>query len=154
MRDLKIIETGSGGDCIFTEIDLKTINGFENMPYLAMFGGNTASNTTEREIGQQAFDFWGNTLFSKNESAKQFNSNTERVLQSVALNSAGRGEILAAVESDLFFMKEFADVKSSVVIKEKDKVLISIILKKPENLESKEYNFIWDSTLQELSFEA
>ena len=45
------------------------------MPYLGSFGGNPEQSTTgAKEPDEQAFDWWGNFLFSPNEPKKQFNS--------------------------------------------------------------------------------
>ena len=40
MSDLQIIENGDGGDAVLNGNDLSIIDGFQNMPYLGMFGGN------------------------------------------------------------------------------------------------------------------
>ena len=36
--DLKLIETGNGGDLVKLGDNLELINGFQNMPYLAKIG--------------------------------------------------------------------------------------------------------------------
>ena len=60
MADLKLIETGSGGDIVFNGIDVEVIDGFENMPYLGIYGGNIEQNTKEFLPAEQRFDFWAN----------------------------------------------------------------------------------------------
>ena len=71
-----------------TNKDLVTIEGLQNMVYIALFGGNTeASTPIERIDNELAFDYWGNTLFDLNEPQAQFNSLTERTLTETALNS-------------------------------------------------------------------
>jgi hypothetical protein len=150
--DLKVIETGNGGDLARKLNDLFVINGLQNMPYLAMFGGNPVSTPTKRLPNEQAFDFWGNSLFHPNDQGLQFNSTTEKKLLDVALTSSGRVQIENAVKEDLKFMKQFAQVNVSVSITDVDRVEISIKLTKPDNLQEKEFIYIWDSTKKELEF--
>jgi hypothetical protein len=84
------------------------------------------------------------------------NSETERVLMEVALNSAGRIKIQQAVEKDLKFMEAFAIVKVSVTIEGIDRVNITIKVKEPDNLKGRSsdqfraFIFIWDATKKEL----
>jgi hypothetical protein len=40
MTDILIFETGNGGDMMLRNNDIVTVEGYENQPYLAMFGGN------------------------------------------------------------------------------------------------------------------
>lgn len=84
---------GNGGDLQLLGNDLALVYGMENQVYLALFGGNVEGN------------WWGNSLLMPNDTAKQFNSNTERTLNTVALNSSGIAKIQAAVESDLKYLK-------------------------------------------------
>ena len=62
MSDLKLKETGSGGDLIFNGNDLEVVEGFQNMPYLGMYGGNLEQNTKEFLPDEQRFDCWFNNL--------------------------------------------------------------------------------------------
>lgn len=150
--DLKLVETNNGGDIIKNPKDLQVIYGLENMPYLALFGGNVNASTPVRRLSnEQAKDWWGNTLFFPNDAGLQFNSLTEGVLQNVALNSSGRVQIEQAVLSDLAFMKEFAEVSVSVSIPATDRVEISITIQEPDNQQAKEFTFLWDATKNELS---
>jgi hypothetical protein len=149
--DLKIIETGNGGDAVLGSSDLSVIYGFENMPYLAMFGGNVeASTPSERPENSQAFDWWGNDLLLKNEPKLQFNSETERTLKNVALSSTGRNQIEQAVKYDLSFMNDFAEPSIETAITAPDRLEISVQIKQPDNLADKLYVFIWDATKQDL----
>ncbi|KKM20617.1 hypothetical protein LCGC14_1643660 [marine sediment metagenome] len=148
--DLEVIESGNGGDLVQKGNDLSQIFGFQNMPYLALFGGNVeASTPVERIPSEQAFDWWGNFLLS-NKPEVQFNSLTERTLNNVAVNSSGRLEIENAVKKDLEFMSTFAEVSVDVSIVSTDRVRILITVLEPENLDPKEFQFIWDFTKQEL----
>lgn len=148
--DVQLIETGNGGDLIQRGKDLNLIFGFENMIYMALFGGNVAEDTPQtRPEGQQAFDFWGNRLFSRNDQSIQFNSQTERALQKVSLTSAGRLQIEESIKKDLEFMSPFAKVTVAVSLPPKaenrtDTVKIDIRVQEPNNLEEKKYIYIWD----------
>jgi hypothetical protein len=150
--DLEIIENGDGGDLIKTPNDMSVIYGFENMVYLALFGGCVEQDTPAvRNTNQQAFDFWGNSLLMPNDSSIQFNSKTERALNTIALSSSGRKQIEQAVKDDLQFMGDFANVKVSVAITGVDRVEIRIKLQQPGSLQKQEFIFIWDATKQELT---
>lgn len=148
--DLRLVETGNGGDLFLKGKDLNLIFGFENMIYLAMFGGNVAEDTPQnRPEGQEAFDFWGNRLFAQNDSNIQFNSQTERMLGKVAISSSGRIQIEEAIKKDLEFMAPFAKVTVAVTLPEKkenrtDTIKIGITVVEPDNLEEKKYIYIWD----------
>lgn len=149
--DIQLIETGNGGDFVKTSKDLSIIFGFQNMIYLGLFGGNVeASSPTFRVESEQAFDFWGNSLVFKDNKSLQFNSETERILNNVALNSSGRLRIEDAVKKDLEFMSEFANVVVSVSLLGLDKVEISILVVKPDNVQDVSFIYIWDSTNREL----
>ena len=150
--DLKVIEIGNGGDLIYEGKDLSVIEGFGNMPYLAMFGGNVEQDTPSVRLAEeQAFDWWGNSLLMNNDKSIQFNSLTERTLQNTALNSAGRLQIIQAVQKDLEFMKPFAQVSVDVYIISNDRVKILITLTEPQNQQEKKYIYICDGTLKDLS---
>jgi hypothetical protein len=150
--DVKVIETGNGGDLSRKTKDLFVIEGLENMPYLGMFGGNVQANTAvKRLLNEQAFDFWGNNLFHPNDYSLQFNSLTERTLNNTALTSAGRLLIENAVKKDLQFMQPFAEVDVEVSILATDKIKIFITIQELGNLQSKEFIYIWDATKKELN---
>jgi hypothetical protein len=87
--DLQILETGNGGDALLNGNDLKVVDGVENMPYLACFGGA---------------EFWGNNLLLSEVPSSQFLSETEQVMLSVPLNSSGRQAIENAMKRDLQFL--------------------------------------------------
>lgn len=149
--DLKVIESGNGGDFVKVARDLVTVYGFENMPYLAMFGGNVAASTpNDRLESEQAFDWWGNSFLMPNDKTYQFNSETERVLNTTPLTSAGRVLIEQAVRNDLAFMKEFATVLVVVSITATDRVVIGVRLQQPDNTQKKDFIYIWDATRNEL----
>lgn len=152
--DLKVIESGNGGDLVKNPKDLAVVSGLGNMVYLALFGGNVqASTPTKRLETEQDFSWWGNSLFFPNDPTLQFNSLTERILNEVALTSSGRVQIEQAVIKDLEFMKEFANVEASVSIPATDQVEIYVKVTQPDNQQEQEFTFLWDATNNELTFE-
>ena len=56
--DLKLIETGDGGDLVFQNGDIKLTSEVYNQPYLAHFGGNIENSTTDEfsEEDKKQFD--------------------------------------------------------------------------------------------------
>lgn len=151
--DLKLIETFSGGDLVQNSTDLELISGFGNMIYLALFGGNVEQSTPTRRIAsEQYFDFWGNSLFANNNQSIQFNSETERTLRNVALNSQGRILIIEAIKKDLSFFITFANVIVDVIINE-SKVILSIKIIELSNNQQSEFEYIWDGTKKDLENE-
>jgi len=149
--DVEVFESGNGGELVKTAKDISVLYGFENMPYIAMFGGNLkASTPTNRLESEQAFDFWGNSLLMLGNPAAQFNSETERALNNNPLTSAGRLQIESAVKKDLEFMKSFAEVKVDTKILATDVIAIGIQIKQPDNIQEKEFIYIWDATRREL----
>lgn len=142
-RDVKVYETGNGGDIMILGNDLESCFSFENMPYLGMFGGNVEQVTSQ--VGQndeQRFDYWGNAFQSEN---SQFNSITENRLITTPLTSEGRTLIENAVKADLFFMKAFSVIFVVVRIISNDWLNISILVQEPSNIQSLEFQFIWDA---------
>lgn len=149
--DLQLIETGNGGDNQKLGNDLAVIYGWENMPYIALFGhrgGVTKSNYSNNEFRT---DWWGNSLLHPQDPAVQINSLTEDALHNTPLTSAGRLLIEEAIKSDLSFMQPFAEVTVTTAIVGVDKYRIDILVKQPDNLEQKQFIFVWDSTFQELT---
>lgn len=136
--DLAIIETGNGGDFQLVGNDLAVVNDVENMIYLCLFGGNLEESTVTNFVRLQYFDFWGNNLFHPNDTSLQFNSDTERVMNSVALNSSGRVLIENAMKNDLKPFSDFgATVEVSVTIISTDKISCSIKVKLPDQQKQK-----------------
>ena len=144
--DLELIETLNGGDLVKNAKDLKVIYGFEAMPYMAMFGGNTEESTpTTRVEGEQYNDFWANDLLWPKDASLQINSETERVMNNVPLTSFGRLQIEQAIKKDLEFFRGVAEVKVAVTILSDDRIAIGI------QLTQQVFVYIWDATNQELS---
>lgn len=85
-----------------------------------------------------------------NNPETQMNSATERVMHSVPLNSFGRLQIEAVIKDDLLFMKPFANVTVATEIIATDVLKINIKIIRPDNLEEKQFIFVWDKTKDEL----
>jgi hypothetical protein len=117
---------------------------------MALFGGNLAASTRERVTGEQDYSWWGNALLMPNLPTQQFNSETERVLNSVALTSGNLPQIQNAVNADLEFMKAFAIITLTVTIIATDAVKINILVREPNNISGKDITFIWDGTAGDL----
>lgn len=150
-KDLLLYENGNGGELLVLNNDLSLVEALYQQVYLMLFGGNLAANTTGSENeNQQRFDWWGNSLFFANRAEKQFNSNTERVLDSVSLNTSGRIDIKRAVEADLEPLKQIGNIDVKVSILSESKVKINVTLQKPDSLEDKAFQFIWDNAANEV----
>ncbi len=150
--DLEVFETGNGGDLFLLGSDLAQVQGFENMIYLALFGGNLAQSTPQtRPEGAEGFDWWGNALLMPNQPSQQFNSQTERTLNNVALTSGNLIQIQNAVNADLAFMNDFADVTVTISIIGVNKIKLAVEVKQPNSLSAKEFQYIWDGTAQDLA---
>ena len=89
MIDALLIEQGSGGNLVIRNNDLVTVSGYENMPYIGQFGGDT---------------FWADGLLLVDD--QMHTCQTEKVMNSVPLNSSGRVSISNAVEEDLAFLAD------------------------------------------------
>ena len=150
MSDLKLIETFDGGDLVLNGNDLQVIDGFQNMIYLALFGGNIEQSTKQYNENEERFDYWANSLLMLDSPDIQYNSETERTLNEVALNSRGRLLIEQSVKKDLEFMQDFGNIDVNVSIIQSDRVKINVIIKEPNELNSNEFNYIWGATENEL----
>ena len=150
MSDLKLIETFDGGDLVLNGNDLQVIDGFQNMIYLALFGGNIEQSTKQYNENEERFDYWANSLLMLDSPDIQYNSETERTLNEVALNSRGRLLIEQSVKKDLEFMQDFGNIDVNVSIVQNDRVKINVIIKEPNELNSNEFNYIWGATENEL----
>ena len=149
--DLELVENGDGGDLIKNANDLSVIYGFENMIYLALFGGNIEQDTPTERGSEQAYDFWGNNLLMPNQASIQFNSQTERALDKNALTSSGASLIEEAVKNDLLFSNKFATVNVNVTITGVDRIEIGVTMQQPGNLQKQEFIYIWNATNKELT---
>ena len=145
--DITIFENGSGGDLNLKNEDIETISGLTNQVYIAFFGGNIEQNTSDdlAELEQRK-DWWGNFLLKKE---NQFNSNFERTLKTIPLNSSGLIKIENAAKEDLKFLQEFGDIQINSEITGVNKMALFVNIIEPNN-QSTKLKFIWDGTKQEL----
>lgn len=131
--DVAILETLNGGDLQLRGNDLATVGSIENMIYLAMFGGNIEEVTSPKFVQSQSFDWWGNSLLMPNSPDQQFNSLTEKTINTTPLTSSGRVIIENAIKKDLEFFKSFgASVEVTVEIVATDKIRVKIRVTIPE----------------------
>lgn len=132
--DLAIFEAnGNGGDILLLGNDLAVVNDIENMPYLDMFGGNVKESTKSNTVKEQSFDYWANNLFYFSQPELQFNSETERTYDLVALDSNGRIVLEDAVKIDIAnFKKMGLNSEVKVIIPELDRLTTEIKITKPE----------------------
>ena len=153
MADLKIIETGDGGDVIFNGVDLVTVEGLQNMPYLAMFGGNPGAPTTgPNSPNIEAFDYLGNFVLNPNTPPVWFNSLLEDFLTKTALTPAALGRIENIVKADLDFMNDFATINVRASLPGVDRLQINILVIELNSQNENEFSYIWDATKNELFF--
>ncbi len=149
--DLKLVNISEGFDLQGSKSGLITVDSFQSMIPIALFGGNREGSTKQivRDNEEQK-DWWGNKLLLPQQPQQQFNSETERTLNNVALNSQGRSKIQAAVENDLSFMSDFANVEVTVSLVGADRVRIDIQVVRPDNLNEFQFVYVWDSIKKEL----
>jgi hypothetical protein len=135
--DLAIIESKfNGGDLQLKVSDLAVVFNIENMVYLGLFGGNLEQSTENNVVLEQSFDWWGNNLFYENNKGAQFNSKTERIINTTPLTSNGRVIIENAIKDDLLFFKDLnATVNVSVTIVNIDHLYVEIKVEIPTNEE-------------------
>ena len=112
--DIALFENDNGGDVLVKGNDLVKYYNNEGQIYLALFGGNVAEDTpVVPTVGKERFDYFGNIFLS---TENQFNSRTERTLNTTPLTSVGRGIIQSAIEYDLIYLKPYANVTVEVAI--------------------------------------
>lgn len=111
MVDLLFQECGDGGEMLFEGKDLKTVTGYENTVYLALFGGS---------------DWVGNDLFGLD-----FRSETETALLTNPLTQRGKYAIDAAIANDLQFLSEIQGTtytfKTTIVDVNRLEIMINIM---------------------------
>lgn len=151
VQDILLYETGNGGDLSIYNNDLELCQSIYQMVYLCFFGGNVEQSTKGNELpNDQRADWWANALLFANNKAKQFNSETEKTLNNVALNSSGRISILRAAEADLSVLKNIAVCKVDVILQRHDKVEIQVRITKPILTDSTYLQIIWDAVKNEV----
>lgn len=153
-KDIHLFESGSGGEMVISNQDLLLSETLFQSIYLALFSGNIEANTTGNEsLGDERFDWWGNSLIFPNRKTKQLNSNTERVLNNTALNSRGRVLIESAISSDLRTLNGIANITVNVSIISSDKAQISIFLNQSQNNSERLLQFVWNNAKNQVIIE-
>lgn len=143
--DLGIYETLNGGDLSIQQGDLWATRTLWPQIYCGLFGGNPGYLTTEAsESEEQRGDWWGNAFLE--DPDERINTQTEYLLNNVALNSSGRLAIEQAVKNDLSFLQKIGTVSASVSIEGIDKVMIEIGITEPERLNEQRFRILWDGT--------
>ena len=149
--DIHLFETGSGGDFAIVNDDLLMGESLYQQIYLALFGGNIQASTKQSYLeSEERFDYWGNSLIWKDVKTKQFNSETERTLGNVALNSSGRLSILQAVNNDLDYLKGVVDFTVEVGIDSVSRISITVNFKEKTNQQDKVLHMVWNNSKNEV----
>ena len=149
--DIHLFETGSGGDFAIVNNDLLMGESLYQQIYLALFGGNIQASTKPSYLAsEERFDYWGNSLIWKDAKAKQFNSETERTLRNVALNSSGRLSILQAANNDLDYLKGVVDFVVEVGIESVSRISITVSFSEKTNQQDKVLQMVWNNSKNEV----
>lgn len=145
--DLKMRETGNGGDLIFEGGDIKLTSEIYNQPYLARFGGNKEASSTDQFMpGEERGDWWGNMLLSDNPK-EQLNSKFEKALNEIPLSSSGRIKLERIAGDDLDYLEGFAESESSAKITGVDRLRIVDKISQSNN---NSFSYIWDEAKDEI----
>jgi len=132
MADIALIEVGEGGDLILSGNKLEAATGFENVPYLSMFGG---------------VEWWGNEFLPE---AQQFKSQTEAALTKYSLNSNGRVEIEKAINADLAIISENVPgttIVATASIVSNDRLSIEV------TINGRTFNYYWNPSERFLTYQ-
>lgn len=149
-NDLSIEDTTRGGDFEFYRSDFVLTAGLRNNVYLSLFGGNIEqSSNKEFRTGEERFDWWGNQLFFEGDLDRQFNSETEKTLTEVAVDSAGRSVIEAAVLRDLQSLNSVADIEVEVTLESIDRIKIKISVIERTTDVATEFEYLWDAARED-----
>jgi hypothetical protein len=151
MKDIALYETGNGGDLFIENSDVSTVGTLTHQVYIALFGGNVEASTKGNELEtEKRNDWWANSLIFKEDSTRQFNSETERILNTTALNSSGRIKIERAVKNDLKFLSQIINLSVLVQIISDSKINIIVSFQELQNGENKVLQFLWDNLKKEI----
>ena len=118
---------------------------------MALFGGNIEASTRGDElVSEIRNDYWGNSLFFGDNQTRQFNSETEKTITNLVLNSSGRLKLLQAVENDLSYLNNLVNYSVDVQFSDFNKVLILVKFSEKGKQENKQLQLIWDNAKKEL----
>lgn len=129
IADVRIGESLDGGDAVLLGNDLEFVDQLKNQVLFGLFGGNVEESTptiidTENRV--QRFDFWGNGLFHPDEPEFQFNSNFERSLRDIALNTEGLQRLEQIASNDLSFLSALGDVTVDITLQDVNRIGIEV----------------------------
>ena len=150
-KDILLYETGSGGDFAILSNDLVLGDVLYQQFYLALFGGNLKASTKQTYLSnEERFDYWGNSLVWPTNKNRQFNSETERILDNIVLNSSGRLKVIQAVKNDLAYLSNVINFEVEVNLLSQNKLSITITFSGKTNQQDKALQFVFDSSKNEL----
>jgi hypothetical protein len=150
-KDILIYESGDGGEISIVANDLELSETLYQQVYLALFGGNVEANTKNNIlVNEERLDWWGNILFHRAESTKQFNSNTERALLEIVLNSSGRLKIIQSVNDDLKYLNDLLTFTVDVQFFDVNKIRITVLFRQKGSQEDKVLQLVYNNAKNEL----
>lgn len=153
-KDITLFESGDGGEMAILSSDLVLTETLYQQVYLALFGGNVEANTkSDTLINEERLDWWGNLLLFRETRSAQFNSNTERTLIEVVLNSSGRLKVMQAVNDDLIYLTDLLDYTVDVEFFGNDKIRIIVNFSPKGNQENKVLQLVYDNSKNEVIIE-
>lgn len=153
-KDINLHESGSGGEMSIVSNDLLMGESLYMQVYLALFGGNIEANTRGDElINEIRDDWWGNPLFFSETQSKQFNSNTERTLLSVVMNTSGRLSVIQSVNDDLQYLNDLLNFTSEVEFISNNHIRIIVEFSPKGTQENKVLQLIYDNAKNEVIIE-
>jgi hypothetical protein len=110
--DVQLFQDTDDGNIICDGGIVQMTGGFETAIYLSMFGGNEEDHGDD---ATQNLQWWGN--YTETDPALKYRSETQRLLNTLATNSANLRLIEAAVLRDLDWMKDsVSDLTASIRI--------------------------------------
>lgn len=147
INNYSIFESGSGGQLFVQNNDIQKSGSLGMMVYLKLFGGNIeASTVKENKVGDIRLDWWGNDS-SKNKST-WINSETERTLQGITINSGAIIKISESVIKDLDSLKKYGDITVDVTFPLNHRIQLDIKIVKVDSKE--DIRLVWDATVNEV----
>lgn len=149
-KDISIYTGPNGGEIEIVNNDLVLSESLFNQVYLALFGGNIEASTRGDEpFNEERHDYWQNSLFNSESPAKQMNSETERLLSKLVLNSSARLQLIQTVKNDLDFLKSF--VKYTVDVSFENTNIVKIMIKfELKSNENNSFTFVYNNSKNEV----
>lgn len=156
--DILLYESGDGGEMSLQGGDIQTTSAIFNYVYLSLFGGNVEASTPDVDPprGVERQDYWAN-VYSQSEPENLFNSEYERIISNIVINTGTLQLISEAAKADLSWMEELSlavieEVTTYLEAVGRTKTIIK--LREPSNNEASAFAVIWDATKSEAIVEA